>query len=155
MCTTLCDKVFQWLATGRWFYLGAPVSSTNKTDRNDIHFGWILLGNHLYSLFTLYLYCYFIRGTMAGTVVQWHGSWIEIYLPVCNQYISPLKLGVCLYNNIYTRWTDYINDYLTKFIQSSPFSILLIDPILKDFGIVSKNNFFSWFASGLVHWQLI
>jgi hypothetical protein len=33
-----------------------------------------------------------------GTVVQWHGSWIEIYLPVCNQYISPLKFGVCLYS---------------------------------------------------------
>jgi len=34
--TTLCDKVCQWLATGRWFFLGTPVSSTNKTDRYDI-----------------------------------------------------------------------------------------------------------------------
>jgi len=32
-CTTLCDKVCQWLATGRWF---SPVSSTNTTDRHDI-----------------------------------------------------------------------------------------------------------------------
>ena len=32
-CTTLCDKVYQWLATDRWF---SPVSSTNKTDRHDI-----------------------------------------------------------------------------------------------------------------------
>jgi hypothetical protein len=32
-CTTLCDKICQWLATGRWF---SPVSSTNKTDRHDI-----------------------------------------------------------------------------------------------------------------------
>ena len=31
--TTLCDKVYQWLATGRRF---TPVSSTNKTDRHDI-----------------------------------------------------------------------------------------------------------------------
>ena len=31
--TTLCDKVCQWLATGRRF---SPVSSTNKTDRYDI-----------------------------------------------------------------------------------------------------------------------
>ena len=30
--TTLCDKVCQWLETGRWFL---PVSSTNKTDRHD------------------------------------------------------------------------------------------------------------------------
>jgi hypothetical protein len=35
-CTTLCDKVCQWLATGRWFSLGPPVSSTSKTDRHDI-----------------------------------------------------------------------------------------------------------------------
>jgi len=26
--TTLCDKVCQWLATGLWFSLGTPVSST-------------------------------------------------------------------------------------------------------------------------------
>ena len=31
--TTLCDKVCQWLATGQGF---SPVSSTKKTDRQDI-----------------------------------------------------------------------------------------------------------------------
>jgi hypothetical protein len=35
-CTTLCDKVYQWLATGRWFSSDPPVSSTNKTNRHDI-----------------------------------------------------------------------------------------------------------------------
>ena len=35
-CTTLCDKVCLWLATGRWFSPGAPVSSTKKPDRHDI-----------------------------------------------------------------------------------------------------------------------
>ena len=35
-CTTLCDKVCQWLATCWWFSLGPPVSSTNKTDRHNI-----------------------------------------------------------------------------------------------------------------------
>jgi len=34
--TTLCDKVCQWLAAGRWFSQGTPVSSTNKTDCHDI-----------------------------------------------------------------------------------------------------------------------
>jgi hypothetical protein len=34
--TTLCDKVWQWLAIGQWFYPGTPVSSTNKTDRRNI-----------------------------------------------------------------------------------------------------------------------
>ena len=33
---TLCDKVCQWPATGRWFSQGPPVSSTNTTDRHDI-----------------------------------------------------------------------------------------------------------------------
>ena len=35
-CTTLCDKVCQWLATGQWFSLGTPVFSTNKTDHKDV-----------------------------------------------------------------------------------------------------------------------
>ena len=34
--TTLCDKVYQWLATGWWFYPGIPVSFTNKTDLHEI-----------------------------------------------------------------------------------------------------------------------
>jgi hypothetical protein len=32
-CTTLCDKVCQWLATDQWLSSGPPVFSTNKTDR--------------------------------------------------------------------------------------------------------------------------
>ena len=35
-CTTLCDKVCQWLATDQWFSPGPSVSSTDKTDRHDI-----------------------------------------------------------------------------------------------------------------------
>ena len=31
--TTLCDKVCQWFASGRWF---SPLSSTNKTYRHNI-----------------------------------------------------------------------------------------------------------------------
>jgi len=34
--TILCDKACQWLAAGRWFPQGTPVSSTNKTDCHDI-----------------------------------------------------------------------------------------------------------------------
>jgi len=34
--TTLCDKVGQWLAKGRWFSPDNPVSSTNKTYHHDI-----------------------------------------------------------------------------------------------------------------------
>ena len=35
-CTTLCNKVCQWLLTGRWFSSGPPVSSNNKSDHHDI-----------------------------------------------------------------------------------------------------------------------
>jgi len=34
--TTLCDQVCQWLTIGRCFSPGTPVSSTNKTDHQDI-----------------------------------------------------------------------------------------------------------------------
>ena len=34
--STLCDKVCQLLATGQWFTTDTPVSSTNKTDRQDV-----------------------------------------------------------------------------------------------------------------------
>ena len=34
--TTLCEKVYRWLATGRWFPLHSPVSFTKMTDRHDI-----------------------------------------------------------------------------------------------------------------------
>jgi hypothetical protein len=34
-CTTLCDTVCQWLATGLWFSLGPLGSSTNKTNCHD------------------------------------------------------------------------------------------------------------------------
>jgi hypothetical protein len=34
--TTLCDKVCQWLAAGRWFSPGTLVSNSNKTDHHDI-----------------------------------------------------------------------------------------------------------------------
>jgi hypothetical protein len=34
--TTLRDEVCQSLATGQWFSLGTAVSSTNKTDHQDI-----------------------------------------------------------------------------------------------------------------------
>ena len=33
---TLCDKVCQWLAAGRWFSPGIPVSSINTTDHHNI-----------------------------------------------------------------------------------------------------------------------
>ena len=36
LCNQCLSPVCQWLATGRWFSTGPPVSSTNKIDRHDI-----------------------------------------------------------------------------------------------------------------------
>jgi hypothetical protein len=36
MCTTLCDKVCQWLTTGRWFFPVPRFPPPIKTDRHDI-----------------------------------------------------------------------------------------------------------------------
>jgi hypothetical protein len=36
-CTTWCDTLCQWHATGRWFSPGPPVSSTNTTNGHDIN----------------------------------------------------------------------------------------------------------------------
>ena len=35
--TTLCDKVCQWLATGRWFSLETQVSINSYTNKTDHH----------------------------------------------------------------------------------------------------------------------
>ena len=67
--TTLCDKVFQWLATGRCFF---PVSSTNKTDLHNITN--ILLKVALHTI---------NHQTIWGPSWSWsYGSWIYNYL--CN-----------------------------------------------------------------------
>ena len=48
--TTLCDKVYQWFAVGRWFSQGTPVSSTNKTDCHDITEIWLKRALNIISL---------------------------------------------------------------------------------------------------------
>jgi hypothetical protein len=44
--TKLCDKVCQWLATGRWFSPGTLVYSTNKTDCHNIFYLNNFIGYH-------------------------------------------------------------------------------------------------------------
>jgi hypothetical protein len=52
MCTTLCEKVVQLLATGQWFSPGAPISSTNRTDRHDITEILLKVLKHIYQFKT-------------------------------------------------------------------------------------------------------
>ena len=50
-----CDKVYQWLATGQWFSLGTAISSSCKTDCQDIT--EILLKVVLNTITPLFLVC--------------------------------------------------------------------------------------------------
>jgi hypothetical protein len=67
--TILCDKVCQWLVTGRWYSLGTLVSSTNNTDCYDI---------------TEILWEYGIKHHKPNTLFK---SYI-LYLCVCDIYIN-------------------------------------------------------------------
>ena len=77
--TTLCNKVYQWLATGQWFSSGTSVSSTNKTDRHDIT--EILLNVALNT----------INQTIIIHEINKHGvsEW------VCDFYLMPSKQFFC------------------------------------------------------------
>jgi len=49
--TTLCDKVSQWLPSGRWF---SPISTTNKTDRRVITYLIKIISPHLLIFYRLF-----------------------------------------------------------------------------------------------------
>jgi len=100
-CTTLCDKVCQWLVTGQWFSPCTLVSSTNKTDRHDRT--EILLKVALNTIKQIdehtcsNTWTHFILWSCILQFVwpSWlwsHGSWIYNYLR--NQCLLPLKLWV-------------------------------------------------------------
>jgi hypothetical protein len=50
--TTLCDKVWQYLAAGLWFFPGTPISFTNKTDCHDINEILLKLASNTITLLT-------------------------------------------------------------------------------------------------------
>ena len=63
-----CDKVYQWLATGRWFSPGTAVSSSNKSDHHDIT--EILLKVALNTI-TLTLFCHINVNIILLTSFHW------------------------------------------------------------------------------------
>jgi len=75
---TLCDKVCQWLATGRWFSPGTPVSSANKTDRHNI--AEILLKVALNTLTLTLLEVLHLTYQILFPVKCWH---VTVYFDWC------------------------------------------------------------------------
>jgi hypothetical protein len=69
--TTLCNKVWPWLAAGRWFSPGIQVSSNNKTDRH--HITEMLLKVTLNTIFQ-----YTIQNNTCHLKVSFISVWISI-----------------------------------------------------------------------------
>jgi len=86
--TTLCDKVCQWIAAGRWFSPGTPVSSTSKTDRHDMSEIFLKMALKTITPLVIYLHCdllytnttslyYLLIVTTFRVDSHWsYGSWI-------------------------------------------------------------------------------
>ena len=113
--TTLCDKVYQWLPTGRWFSPGTPVSSINKTDRHDITA--ILLKVALYN--TIHPWRLFQKPTVC---TKWN-----IYDFIIGRQIE-LESRRLMFDGHLNRWTVNYGQYFQSFkeIKRSMFTQLLI-----------------------------
>ena len=72
--TTLCDKACQWLAAGRLFSLGTPVSFTAKTDRHNIT---EIRLNVAFNTITLTL-TWYDDSALKVTFHQWHLTCISM-----------------------------------------------------------------------------
>jgi hypothetical protein len=90
-CTILSNKVCQWLATGLWSSPDPPVSSTNKTDHNDITEILLKVALNTIKQTNIYIYSYIGSFSHASHV---HGSFI--LWPLLSQ---PQELDqICLKN---------------------------------------------------------
>ena len=104
--TTICDKVWLRLATGRWFSPDTLVSSTNKTDCHDIT--EILLKHHKPNLWQLLChkeYLYYAKSSRLklSFKVLFNVNWImpiycAISIKILNWIISTL-VGI-LYSHV-------------------------------------------------------
>jgi hypothetical protein len=81
-----CDNVCQWLATGRWFSPGTPVSSNNKTDRHDIAEILLVSFNTLIILYEC-IYWRFLEGECTFCI-QWRFVVWRYFLIFWVQFIN-------------------------------------------------------------------
>jgi hypothetical protein len=94
--TTLCDKIFQWLAACLWFSLDTPVSSINKTDHHDVTgllkvaLNTVPLPSSSYNLWSLTL------GRLSGVSG----------VPYNSSIISPGPIFPYKYKNVFANFCD-------------------------------------------------
>jgi hypothetical protein len=99
-------KVCQWLAAGRWFSQGTPVSSTNKTDRHDITEILLKVGLNTITLtpfcFVIVLCCFALMVFHLWIWLWWRGK----FASPPNRYFSQITLTnrIYLYNIHLPNW---------------------------------------------------
>ena len=119
-CTTLCDKVFPWLATDRWFSPSPPVSTTNNTwpsDRTEIllKVAWTPSNKHIQSASGPLTHLMSLHSVRGSIVIHIHKEGVIRSQSVCNPlpngpmtrvsvlkvFVNPLSYGpmtmVCVY----------------------------------------------------------
>jgi hypothetical protein len=97
---TLSDNVCRWLAAGRWYSPGTPVSSNSKTDRHDI--AKILLNVALNTI----------------TLTPHRHSILPIFIIIMVLWIICKLLFIRLKGKIYKKKYMYINNPQSTTIQT-------------------------------------
>jgi hypothetical protein len=122
-----CDNVCQWLATGRWFSPGTPVSSNNKTDRHDIAEILLVSFNTLIILYEC-IYWRFLEGECTFCI-QWRFVVWRYFLIFWVQFIN-----VFLGENLIRIYLVYIH-----------FALLVLNMLLRI--ILEKNLWLYYFVA--------
>ena len=122
-----CDNVCQWLATGRWFSPGTPVSSNNKTDRHDIAEILLVSFNTLITLYEC-IYWRFLEGECTFCI-QWRFVVWRYFLIFWVQFIN-----VFLGENLIRIYLVYIH-----------FALLVLNMLLRI--ILEKNLWLYYFVA--------
>ena len=109
--TTLCDKVCQWLAAGRWFSPGTLVSPTNKTDRRDI--AEILLKVALNSMTTLYFafYIWFVAvlWSLYSVYFTFYIWFVAVLWSLYSVYFTFYILFVAVFWSLYSVYFTFVS----------------------------------------------
>jgi hypothetical protein len=100
--------VCQWLATGRWFSPGSPVSSTNNTDRHDIT--EILLKVALNIMTSSYKRAYRVvtflhKYSLYSNNIFWSLYWISSWVDLSLRKVWRLQKG---YQNVMIYYLLYM-----------------------------------------------
>ena len=88
---TSYDKAYQWLATGRWFSLNTPASSTNKTDHHEkteilVKVALNTITLNLISICSKYLYFHSINRIFLKLWIMFSGFYFcrTEHVPLCD-----------------------------------------------------------------------